>query len=117
MSNYANPPLSVCASALGGADVDVSATLFVDDQTDQGGDDTLKDVHLARRCATLTAHKPSGEAVLRLIFVVVPLAGNGQFTATVELSHPSIPNSPRKISKRGNAVGGPKTFSLSFRLP
>lgn len=117
MSNYANPPLSVCASALGGADVDVSATLFVDGQSGQTADDTLKDVHLGRKCTTLTAHKASGEAVLRLLFVVVPLAGNGQFTATVELSHPAIPNSPRKITKRGNAPDGPKAFSLSFRLP
>ena len=117
MSNYRNPPLTVCASALGGADVDVSATLFVDGEARQGGDDTLTDVHLGRKCTTLAAHKASGKAVLRLIYVVVPLAGNGQFTATVELAHPAIPNSPRTITKKGNVAGGPKTFSLSFRLP
>ncbi|MBL0093527.1 MAG: hypothetical protein IPP50_15040 [Piscinibacter sp.] len=117
MSNYRNPPLRVCASATGGADVDVSATLMLDGKTSQAGDATLVDVHLGEKCADLTAHKSSGDATLRLIYVVVPLVGNGEFEATVELSHPAIPNSPRRITKTGDASDGPKTFSLTFRLP
>lgn len=117
MANYKQVPLKVCASATGGADVDVSATLFVDGKTQQPGDATMTDVHRGRECVDLEAHKSSGKAVLRLIYVAVPLAGNGQFSATVELSHPAIPNSPRTITKNGNVAGGPKTFSLSFQLP
>jgi hypothetical protein len=117
MADYKTHPLNICASALGGADVDVSATILVDDVTSQVGDATLTDVHLARECANIRAHKKTGVAKLRLIYVVVPLVGNGQFSATVEVSHPKIANSPRKITRTGDAKDGPKTYSTTFVLP
>jgi hypothetical protein len=117
MPDYKSTPLKVCAMATGGADVDVSATLLVDGQTTQEGDATLVDVHKAQKCADLTARKKTGAAQIRLIFVVVPLVGNGQFEVTVELSHPRIQNSPRKITRTGDAGDGPKTFVKTFNLP
>jgi hypothetical protein len=117
MPDYRSVPLDICASATGGADVDVSATLLLDDQTTQEGDATLVDVHKDRRCAKLRARKKNGVARIRLIYVVVPLAGNGEFAVTVELNHPRIPNGPRKITRTGDVSGGPKTFSKTFNLP
>jgi hypothetical protein len=117
MPDYKTVPLQVCASSTGGADVDVSATLLVDDQTTQEGDATLVDVHRARSCANLRARKKKGVVQIRFIFVVVPLVGHGEFSVTVELSHPRIQNSPRKITRTGDVSGRPKTFSKTFTLP
>ena len=117
MADYKSTPLSLCASSTGGADVDVSATLLIDGTTTQPGDVTLTDVHKGRKCADLTARKVSGRATVRFIFVVVPLVGNGEFEVTVELSHPAIANSPRIITRTGDAAKGPKTFVKTFLLP
>lgn len=117
MADYRSTPLSICASATGGADVDVSATLLIDDETTQEGDATLVDVHKSRQCVDLTARKKAGVARIRFIFVAVPLAGNGEFEVTVELSHPGIANSPRRITRSGDAGDGPKTFKKTFVLP
>ena len=117
MPDYKSTPLKVCALATGGADVDVSATLLIDGTTTQEGDATLVDVHKARQCADLTARKKTGVAQIRFIFTVVPLVGNGEFAVTVELSHPRIQNSPRKITRTGDAGAGPKTFLKIFNLP
>jgi hypothetical protein len=116
-ADYKSQSLRVCASATGGADVDVSASLFVDGETSQMGDDTLTDVHLKRKCASLQAHTTSGQAKVRLILVVVPLVGNGEFEVELEFSHPAIPNSPKKIVRAGDIGDEPKTFSLTFKLP
>lgn len=116
-ADYKTNPLRVCARATGGADVDVSATLFVDDEAIQDGDVTLVDVHKKRKCAAIVAGSDSGDAVLRLIFIVVPLAGNGEFEVTVEISHPAIDGSPRVIKRTGNAPNEPKAFVLKFKLP
>ncbi|MFT3818769.1 MAG: hypothetical protein QM750_14210 [Rubrivivax sp.] len=117
MSNYRSQPLSVCASATGGADVDVSVTLFIDGSTTQEGDATLTDVHLLRACADLRGRKTSGEATLRLIFLVVPLAGNGQFEVRLEIGHSSFPQSPVVLVRKGDVGDGPKTFKKTFKLP
>lgn len=117
MSDYQSTALRVCASATGGADVDVSTTIFVDGETSQSGDDTLTDVHLKRRCASLKAHTTGGSAKLRLIFVVVPLVGNGEFEVDIEVSHPDIPDSPRRFTKTGDVGDEPKIYSLTFKLP
>jgi hypothetical protein len=53
--DYKTTPLRICADVRGGADVDVSATLFVDDETTQTGSVTLPDVHLERQCSALEA--------------------------------------------------------------
>jgi hypothetical protein len=116
-SDYKTDPLRVCASATGGADVDVSATLFVDGETSQPGDATLTDVHLKRKCANLEASASTGAAKIRFILVVVPLVGNGEFEVVMELSHPAIPNSPRRITRTGDVGDEPRTFSVTFRLP
>ncbi|WP_140634424.1 hypothetical protein [Methylibium rhizosphaerae] len=116
MADFRSTPLQVCAVANGGADVDVSATLFVDGRTSQEGDQTIVDAHLERQCVELTGRKVSGKAQLRLIFVVVPLVGNGQFEVAIELTHSDIPGSPRSFKKRGNAAGAPKTFSMTLNL-
>lgn len=117
MGDYKSTPLSVCASSTGGADVDVSITLLVDGTTTQLGDVTLTDVHKGRKCADLRARDVTGHATVRFIFVVVPLVGYGDFEVTVELSHPAIENSPRIITRRGDAGKGPKTFVKTFILP
>jgi hypothetical protein len=116
-SDYRTDPLRVCASATGGADVDVSATLFVDGETSQPGDATLTDVHLKRKCANLEASASTGAAKIRFILVVVPLVGNGEFEVVMDLSHPAIPNSPRRITRTGDVGDEPRTFSVTFRLP
>jgi hypothetical protein len=116
-ADYKTQALKVCASATGGADVDVSATLFVDGTTSQAGDITLVDVHKAEKCGEVTARASSGQAKLRLIYVVVPLVGNGDFVVTVTLKHNAVPIASRVISKSGDVSGGPKTFSLTFKLP
>jgi hypothetical protein len=117
MADYRSTPLEVCAFATGGADVDVSATLFIDGRTSQEGDQTMVDVHQGEQCVELTGRKTGGKAQLRLIFVVVPLVGNGQFEAQIRLTHPAIPGSPRTFTKKGNAPGGPKPFSMTLNLP
>ena len=117
MSDYKTTPLKVCASATGGADVDVSATLLVDGKTSQAGDMTMVDVHIERKCVELQAHKKGGEAKVRLLFTVVPLIGNGEFEVTVEFSHPDIPGSPLEIVRSGDAGSEPKPFSKTFVLP
>ncbi len=117
MSNYQSESLEVCASATGGADVDVSATLFVGGKTSQVGDHTMVDVHQGEQCVSLVAHKSSGPAQLRLIFVVVPLVGHGEFEVEIRLTHSAIAGSPRSFTKKGNVAGGPKTFSMTLNLP
>lgn len=117
MANYRSEPLTVCATATGGADVDISATLFIDGSTTQEGDATLTDVHVARACADLRGRKASGQAKLRLVFVVVPLAGNGQFEVRLEIGHPSFPESPVVLVRKGDVGDEPKTFQKTFNLP
>ena len=118
MANYRNIPLKICASSTGGADVDVSATLFVDALADAAGDTTLVNVHESKKCASLKARKSSGAATLQLVYVAVPMAGNGQFEVTVELTHPAIEGDPFSFTKRGNAPPGqPKTLIETYELP
>ena len=118
MANYRDTPLKICASSTGGADVDVSATLFVDRLADAGGDTTLVNVHESKKCASLVAHKASGAATLQLVYVAVPMVGNGQFQVTVELTHPAIEGDPFFFTKSGNAPKGePKTIVETYELP
>ncbi len=117
-ANYRTIPLEVGASATGGADVDVSATLFVDDKTSQDGDVTLVDVHKAAGKASIRAHKTAGDAKLLLVFIVVPLVGNGEFEVNVELEHPRLPNGKVTIRRKGEvADGNVGRFQKTFRLP
>lgn len=115
MADYRGAPLKITARSRGGADVDVSATLFVDDKTDQSGDVTLVDTHLAMRSAELKAIG-AGDTKLRLLYVVVPLVGNGEFTVSVTVEHPNIPNSPVTIEKTGN-VSELSVFRNTYKLP
>ena len=116
-SNYRTIPLKVCAAATGGASVNVVATLFVDDQTTQEGAGSLANVHIDEQCAELSARKKTGTAVLHLLFIVVPLVGNGEFEVTVTVSHPNIPASPVTIKRSGDAPDVPKKFQLRRTLP
>jgi hypothetical protein len=118
MSDYRTLPLKICAFATGGADVDVSATLFVDDSTTQEGDTTLTNVHQARQCATVRARQTDGEVKLRILLAVVPLAGNGDFAVQIELDHPNIPGTPRHFSIVGTVPDGvPKPIRRTYKLP
>jgi len=116
MPDYRTNPLRISASATGGADVDVSATLLVDDLTDQDGDATLVDVHLTEKEAELRALRP-GKTRLQLIYVVVPLVGNGEFKVKLTVSHPNIVKGPRVITKSGNTDGKLKVLRSNFILP
>ena len=117
MADYHSTPLRVSAFSTGGADVDVSATLIVDGAIDQDADATMVDVHRSKRRVLLRASS-EGDTKLRLIYVVVPLVGNGEFEVTVTLSHPNIANSPLKLTKTGDVGDGePKVFSSTFKMP
>lgn len=116
MPDYHSTPLRIQASSTGGADVDVSATLMVDGVTDQDGDATLVDVHRSEKRASLRAPS-AGKTKLRLLFIVVPLVGNGEFEVTVTLTHPDINGgSPLERIKTGD-VSDLTVFRSTFNLP
>jgi hypothetical protein len=117
MADYHTSPLRVTASSTGGADVDVSATLFVDDEVGQEADTTLVDVHRSEKRGSIRASK-EGDTKLRVLYIVVPLVGNGEFEVTLTLAHPNVQGGSLTFTKRGD-VGdaAPKVFRNTFTMP
>lgn len=117
MADYHTRPLRVTASSTGGADVDVSATLFVDEKAGEEADMTLVDVHRSEKRGSIRASE-EGNTKLRLLYIVVPLVGNGEFRVTITLEHPNLEGGSLTFKKRGDAgSGAPKVFRDTFSMP
>lgn len=117
MPDYHQTPLRITAHSTGGADVDVSATLFVNDVADPDADTTLVDVHRSAKTDSIRAGQ-SGATKLRLLYAVVPLVGNGEFEVTITLEHPALPQGRLSFTKTGEVTQpAPAVFRNTFTLP
>jgi hypothetical protein len=106
-------PLSVCAAANGGCDVDLKYALFVGGTKKPVVIETAADIHLEKKCVDLQGTKVDTPVALVVIAAVVPLKSDS-FEITLDLDHPDLGS--QTIKWPGQTGGGPKGYKRTFWL-